>query len=60
MNNNEVTKLQERLKEEGVYSGPITGYYGNLTMAAVKKYQKLNGLDQLGSVGPGTRAALNN
>jgi hypothetical protein len=60
MSNNDVTKLQERLKEEGVYSGPITGYYGNLTMAAVKKYQKLNGLDQLGSVGPGTRAALNN
>ena len=56
----EVSELQKRLKEEGVYTGPVTGYYGNLTVAAVKKYQKLKGLDQLGSVGPGTRAALNN
>ena len=55
----EVTRLQEKLKTEGVYSGPVTGYYGNLTVAAVKKYQKLNGLSQLGSVGPGTREALN-
>jgi len=55
----DVTKLQERLKEEGVYDGPITGYYGNLTVTAVKKYQKSKKLDQLGNVGPGTRAALN-
>jgi hypothetical protein len=55
----EVTQLQKRLTSEGVYSGPITGYYGNLTVAAVKKYQKSKKLDQLGNVGPGTRAALN-
>ena len=55
----EVTKLQEKLKTDGVYSGPITGYYGNLTVVAVKKFQKLHKLSQLGSVGPGTRAALN-
>ena len=56
---NEVTELQKKLKEDGIYAGPITGYYGNLTLTAVKKYQKLHKLDQLGSVGPGTRAALN-
>ena len=59
MTNNEIKELQKKLKEKGVYVGPITRYYGNLTLAAVKKFQKLNGLNQLGSVGPGTRAALN-
>ncbi len=59
MSGTEVTELQKRLREEGVYTGPITGYYGNLTVAAVKKYQKIHKLTQLGSVGPGTRAALN-
>ncbi|MGC9610692.1 MAG: peptidoglycan-binding domain-containing protein [Minisyncoccia bacterium] len=55
----DVTELQKKLKSEGVYSGAITGYFGSLTETAVKKYQKTNGLTQLGSVGPGTRALLN-
>lgn len=55
----EVTELQKRLTEEGIYSGPITGYFGSLTQAAVKKYQAENGIDQLGNVGPATRAKLN-
>ena len=55
----EVTQLQERLTKEGVYSGPITGYYGALTEAAVEKYQTIHGLNPLGNVGPGTRAMLN-
>ena len=57
--NADVTALQERLTSEGVYSGPVTGYYGALTEAAVKKYQGLHGLSQLGNVGPATRALLN-
>lgn len=56
----DVTELQKRLTAEGVYSGPINGSFGPLTEAAVKKYQTSYGLTPLGSVGPGTRAALNN
>jgi len=55
----DVSELQKRLTAEGVYSGPITGYYGSLTEAAVKKYQTQRNIDQLGNVGPATRAALN-
>ena len=55
----EVTQLQKKLKELGFLSGSATGYYGSLTAAAVKKFQKLHKLEQLGSVGPGTRAELN-
>lgn len=55
----DVTELQKRLKEEGVYSGSITGYYGLQTQSAVKKYQTLHNLTPLGNVGPGTRTSLN-
>jgi hypothetical protein len=59
-----VTELQKRLTSEGVYSGPITGYFGSLTLAAVKKYQENNGISKAGqagygNVGPATRAKLN-
>ncbi len=57
--NKDVAELQKRLTALGFYSGPVTGYYGNLTVAAVKKFQATNGLSPLGSVGPGTRATLN-
>jgi hypothetical protein len=59
MTSKAVTELQKRLTAKGVYTGPITGYYGSLTTTAVKLFQKENNLEQLGSVGPGTRAALN-
>jgi hypothetical protein len=55
----QVTALQQRLTALGFYSGPITGYYGSLTEAAVEKYQSAHGIDVKGYVGPGTRAALN-
>jgi len=55
----DVTELQKRLTAEEIYSGPITGYYGSLTQAAVKKYQTLYQLTPLGNVGPATRATLN-
>ncbi len=55
----EVSALQNKLASLGLYAGPVTGYYGALTQAAVKKFQAAHGLDTFGYVGPGTRAALN-
>ena len=55
----DVTELQNRLTQEGVYSGPITGYFGPLTLAGVKAYQAKYGISQVGAVGPLTRAQLN-
>ncbi|MDE2040825.1 MAG: peptidoglycan-binding protein [Patescibacteria group bacterium] len=55
----DVTALQQRLTSDGLYSGPITGYFGNQTRAAVILYQEKHGLSPLGVVGPSTRALLN-
>jgi N-acetylmuramoyl-L-alanine amidase len=52
-------ELQKRLATEGLYTGPVTGYFGPLTETAVKAYQTKNGLDPAGIVGPKTRAVLN-
>jgi hypothetical protein len=54
-----VTELQKRLTALGFYSGPVTGKFGGLTFAAVKAFQKANGIDQFGYLGPATRTALN-
>lgn len=48
--NGEVTKLQLFLAKEGMFAAPqtyspITGYYGQLTAAAVMKWQKAHGMD---------------
>ncbi len=56
---NDVNKLQEKLKAEGLYSGPISGYFGNLTLEAVKAFQKKMGLPETGFVGSMTREKLN-
>lgn len=55
----DVTALQEFLTREGVYTGPITGYFGVLTERAVKVFQTNIGLESVGIVGPKTRAELN-
>lgn len=39
--------------------GLITGYFGRATERALKRLQKENGLEQVGHVGPRTRALLN-
>ncbi len=59
MQGSDVAELQKRLTDEGVYSGPITGYFGPLTQAGVKEYQIKNGISAIGVVGPLTRAKLN-
>lgn len=55
----EVGELQKRLTNLGYYTGPITGKFGPLTEAGVKKLQKANNITQAGYVGPSTRAILN-
>lgn len=55
----DVTALQNLLVSEGYLSATPTGYYGSLTVNAVTKFQAAHGIEQLGVVGPATRAALN-
>jgi peptidoglycan hydrolase-like protein with peptidoglycan-binding domain len=60
MSGEDVTKLQERLTAEGVYTGPITGYFGPVTRAGVEAFQVKAGIDpHYGYVGPLTLAKLN-
>ncbi len=54
----EVKTVQTKLKRWGYFFGPITGYYGPLTTDAVKYFQRVNGLEQTGQVGPLTAKAL--
>jgi peptidoglycan hydrolase-like protein with peptidoglycan-binding domain len=55
----DVTELQKRLIVEGFLSGTATGYFGTMTVAAVKKYQSHYGISPFGNVGPVTRGQLN-
>ena len=54
----DVMTVQEKLKRWGYFDGPITGYYGPLTTEAVKYFQRVNGIEQTGTVGPITAKAL--
>jgi len=56
--NSQVTSLQRNLQVAGYFNGPITGYYGSTTQAAVMQLQKAQGLAVDGIAGPKTRAAL--
>jgi len=58
--NGEVSKLQQFLaKDSAIYpEGLITGYFGSLTKAAVKRWQTKNGIQSVGAVGPVTRGAI--
>ncbi len=59
--NDEVKSLQIKLQALGFLGKDVTptGYFGSKTSEAVKKFQAANGIDQVGFVGPGTRAVLN-
>ena len=41
---NEVIQIQTKLKRWGYYNGEIDGIYGSQTLAAVKLFQRKNGL----------------
>ncbi len=53
-----VTEIQKRLKAWGYYSGAVDGIYGSRTEAAVRYFQRRNGLSVDGQVGEQTLAAL--
>jgi len=54
----EVRQIQQRLKELGLYSGPIDGDFGGGTESAVKAFQRAQSLTADGQVGPATWAKL--
>ena len=53
-----VKTLQQKLKNWGYYSGAVDGIYGAKTVAAVKYFQRKNGLTADGIAGPKTLAAM--
>jgi len=61
MTGEDVELLQEILATDpDIYpEGLVTGYFGPLTRNAVKRFQKIAGLDQVGLVGPQTLSRLN-
>lgn len=54
----EVRQIQTKLKNWGYYKGSVDGIFGSQTLAAVKSFQKKNGLAVDGIVGEKTLAAL--
>ena len=54
----EVKQIQEKLKRWGYYNGSIDGIYGSKTVAAVKYFQKSNGLTVDGIAGTKTLNAM--
>lgn len=54
----EVTQIQTKLKRWGYYNGNIDGIYGSQTVAAVKYFQRKNGLAVDGIAGKNTLAAM--
>ena len=55
---NEVTQIQSKLKRWGYYNGSVDGIYGSQTQAAVKYFQRKNGLTADGIAGPATLKAM--
>ncbi|MGI6005579.1 MAG: spore cortex-lytic enzyme [Christensenellales bacterium] len=53
-----VSQVQRKLKEYGLYNGAIDGIFGSQTEAAVKQFQRYNGLTVDGIVGQQTAARL--
>lgn len=59
MSGADVSALQNRLIAEKVYTGKVTGYFGGMTQAALKKFQTKYGIPAVGAVGPRTLQMLN-
>ncbi len=56
--NEDILKMQQRLKDLGYFSAEPTGYYGDATLAAVMAFQQNNGLTADGKAGKQTRSIL--
>ncbi|KKM09337.1 hypothetical protein SY88_19330 [Clostridiales bacterium PH28_bin88] len=54
----DVRAVQSRLSDWGYYNGPVDGVFGAETSAAIREFQRLNGLTVDGLVGEETWAAL--
>ncbi len=54
----QVTTLQSILIQKGYLTGEPTGYFGVVTLKAVKEFQRANNIPPTGFVGPLTRALL--
>jgi N-acetylmuramoyl-L-alanine amidase len=54
----EVRAIQQKLKNWGYYDGEVDGVFGSKTQAAVKSFQKKNGLTVDGIAGPNTLRAM--
>ena len=60
LTSDEVKQLQEKLRAEGYFTYPTsTGYFGPITLAAVKAFQNAKKLPVTGFVGPLTIGELN-
>ncbi|MEI6101875.1 MAG: peptidoglycan-binding protein [Eubacteriales bacterium] len=57
-NGSDIQKLQSRLDELGYFNTDTTGYYGEMTRAAVEQFQKANNLPVDGKAGLQTRKLL--
>ncbi|MGZ0087203.1 C40 family peptidase [Caldibacillus thermoamylovorans] len=57
----QVRELQQHLKQLGYFTYPnITGYYGEITAEAVRRFQRANGLSATGAVDSRTAGRLAN
>lgn len=56
--NGEVSLLQDFLIDKGYLTGSPTGFYGRLTVNAVKSYQREIGVSPTGNVGPLTKSFI--
>jgi len=58
MRGDELRQAQQRLKDDGDYTGSVDGKMGPKTAEAIKKFQKSNGLPQTGHLDQQTASKL--
>lgn len=57
--NDDVARLQKKLKDDGLFRANVTGFFGEITKKAVMEFQKNHGIPATGLVGTMTKAELN-